>query len=256
MTGGGIQVVVCAGGLGTRIAGWARYVPKEFYPVDGRPGIVHLLEEIAQPGPAEVVIVCHPYYEAFTRWAGEALGQQGHDSYSRAAGLPATAVPAELTVTFITQRGPYADLTSVLNGASHFAAAGDLYVAFADNLYRGGNPLAALRAAPPDHPAVLARAYRRELAACRGVIVAVQQDGYLLMDDLVENPDHPQPVPWSSGTAPAACFFWKAGHVSPPASSASPAPTRRPQAQNPSWRWPSPPTPAPTPSSRSPPARS
>jgi UTP-glucose-1-phosphate uridylyltransferase len=188
MTGGGIQVVVCAGGLGTRIAGWARYVPKEFYPVDGRPGIVHLLEEIAQPGPAEVVIVCHPYYEAFTRWAGEALGQQGHDSYSRAAGLPATAVPAELTVTFITQRGPYADLTSVLNGASHFAAAGDLYVAFADNLYRGGNPLAALRAAPPDHPAVLARAYRRELAASRGVIAAVQQDGHLLMYDLAEKP--------------------------------------------------------------------
>jgi UTP-glucose-1-phosphate uridylyltransferase len=41
-----IRVVVCAGGLGTRIAGWARYVPKEFYPVEGRPGIVHLLEEI------------------------------------------------------------------------------------------------------------------------------------------------------------------------------------------------------------------
>ena len=39
----------------------ARYIPKEFYPVDGRPGIVHLLEEIAALGPAEVVIVCHPY---------------------------------------------------------------------------------------------------------------------------------------------------------------------------------------------------
>jgi UTP-glucose-1-phosphate uridylyltransferase len=174
--------VVCAGGLGTRTASWARYIPKEFYPVDGRPGIVHVLEEIAEAGPAEVVIVCHPYYDAFTRWAREAFSQQGHDSYSRSARLPAAASPAaRLTVTFITQRGPYADLTSVLNGADHLAATGDLYVAFADNLYRGNNPLASLRAGPPGHPAVLARAYQRELAASRGVITAIHQDGHLVM---------------------------------------------------------------------------
>ena len=36
MTGSAaLQVVVCAGGLGTRIAGWSRYVPQEFYPVAG-----------------------------------------------------------------------------------------------------------------------------------------------------------------------------------------------------------------------------
>ncbi len=154
-----LQVVVCAGGLGTRIAGWARYIPKEFYPVGGRPAIVHLLEEITQAGPADIVIVCHPYYQAFTQWASTALSQPGHDRYTRAAQLsppsPATAQPA----AFITQRGPYADLTSVLNGADHLAAPGDLYVAFADNLYPGDNPLTALRAAPPGQPAVLARAY-------------------------------------------------------------------------------------------------
>jgi dTDP-glucose pyrophosphorylase len=33
-----VRVVVCAGGLGTRIADWARYIPKESYPVEGRPG--------------------------------------------------------------------------------------------------------------------------------------------------------------------------------------------------------------------------
>src|SRR5260370_18335628 len=73
-------------------------------------------------------------------------------------------------------------------GADHFAAGGDLYVAFADNLYRGTNPLATLRAAPPGHPAVLARAYQRELAASRGVITAVKRDGHLLIHDLADNP--------------------------------------------------------------------
>jgi UTP-glucose-1-phosphate uridylyltransferase len=101
-----IRVVVCAGGLGIRIAGWARYFPKEFYPVEGRPGIVHLLEEISALGPADVVIVCHPYYDAFTRWARAALSQDGHDSYLRAARLPAAACPAAaLTISFITQHG-------------------------------------------------------------------------------------------------------------------------------------------------------
>lgn len=77
----------CAGGLGTRIASWARFIPKEFYPVGGRPAIVHLLEEIAQAGPADVVIVCHPYYRVVTQWASIALSQPGHDHYTRAARL-------------------------------------------------------------------------------------------------------------------------------------------------------------------------
>ena len=89
-----VRVVVCAGGLGTRIPGWARYIPKEFYPVEGRPGIVHLLEEISVLGPAEVVIVCHPYYDAFTTWARAAFSPDGHDSYLHAARLPAAASPA------------------------------------------------------------------------------------------------------------------------------------------------------------------
>ena len=187
--GGAIQVVVCAGGLGTRIADWTRYIPKEFYPVGGRPGLAHLLDEIAQAGPAEVVIVSHPYYDAFTRWARTVLSERGHDTYARAVRLPtATSPAARLPVTFIPQCGPYADLTSVLNGADHLAAPGDLYVAYADNLYPGGNPLLALRAAPPAHPAVLARAYQPELAASRGVIAAVRRDGLLLMHDLAEKP--------------------------------------------------------------------
>lgn len=184
------RVVVCAGGLGTRIASWARYIPKEFYPVDGRPGIVHLLEEIAALGPAEVVIVCHPYYDAFTSWARAALSQDGHNSYHHAAQLPASkATPsAALTASFITQDGPYADITSVLNGARYLGPCEDLYVAFADNLYRGDNPLLALQAAPPGCPAVLARPYQPQLAASRGVIATRRHQGRLLMLDLAEKP--------------------------------------------------------------------
>jgi hypothetical protein len=76
-------------------AGWAQFIPKEFYPVGGRPGITRLLEEIGGVGPARVVIVYHPYYEQFAAWA-----RYAHE-------VPA-AVPAGL---------------SVLNGADHTGTA-------------------------------------------------------------------------------------------------------------------------------------
>ena len=190
MTGSdAVRVVVCAGGLGTRIASWARYIPKEFYPVDGRPGIVHLLEEIAALGPAEVVIVCHPYYRR-VHCLGVRRAQPARPRQLPPGGRPSPAALAggRLTVSFITQDGPYADITSVLNGAGYLASSGDLYVAFADNLYRGDNPLLALHAAPPGQLAVLARPYQPELAASRGVIAAVPRHGRLLMVDLTEKP--------------------------------------------------------------------
>jgi UTP-glucose-1-phosphate uridylyltransferase len=190
MTATGIpRVVVCAGGLGTRVASWTRYLPKEFYPVGGRPGIVYLLEEIAALGPAEVTVVCHPYYERFTAWARKAFSQDGHDSYDRAAQQPDLPPPAAaLTLRFITQRGPYADITSVLNGAGHLACREDLYVAFADNLYPGSNPLLALRAVTPGCTAVLARPYQRDGATSRGVVIARRDNGRWLMLGLAEKP--------------------------------------------------------------------
>lgn len=235
------RVVIAAGGLGIRVSGWSRYLPKEFYPVAGRPGIAHLLDEIAALAPAEAVLVYHPYYEPFAAWARVALSQRGHDSYLRAAGLARAAGPAaQVTLSFIPQHGLYADITSVLNGADHLAATGDLYVAFADNLYPAGNPLLDLRAAPPGHVAVLARGYNRELASARGVIAAIRHDGHLLVSELAEKPDPSRPANWNAGTAPRTCSCSKAGPGSPRSSSAPPAPASSQPAPNRNWHWRSP----------------
>jgi UTP-glucose-1-phosphate uridylyltransferase len=167
------QVVVAAGGLGTRVQKWAQFIPKEFYPVDGRPGIIHLLEEVATLGPARVVVVYHPYYEQFAAWARLVLGQHDHARYAHAVGQGVTAaVSPSLAVTFIPQHGPYADLTSVLNGSDYLAAQHDLYVAFADNLYSGPSPLPLLRDTPQAHVAVLASPYRPHLASRRGILIS------------------------------------------------------------------------------------
>jgi UTP-glucose-1-phosphate uridylyltransferase len=185
-------VVVAAGGLGTRVHQWARFIPKEFYPVNGRPGITHLLDEIAALGPARVVVVYHPYYEQFAAWARQVLGQHGHARYAHAARRDtAAAIPPNVAVTFIPQHGPYADVTSVLNGADHFAARHDLYVAFADNLYPGPSPLPLLRDTDPAHVTVLASPYHPRLAAHRGILITSPGPGHprtCTVSALVEKP--------------------------------------------------------------------
>jgi UTP-glucose-1-phosphate uridylyltransferase len=185
-----IQVIVAAGGLGTRVQPWSTFLPKEFTPVAGRPGLVHLLDEIAACGPAHVVIVYHPYYEPFIRWARTVLAPGATAGYRHAARLPPAPAPAreDLCVTFVRQHGRYADVTSVLNGADHLHA-GPVYVAFADNLYPAANPLLALTAAPAGD-AVLARPYDPTEAGHRGVLVVTQVGDRHVIADLVEKP-HP-----------------------------------------------------------------
>ena len=85
------------------------------------PGIAHLLEEIAALGPAEVVIVYHPYYEAFAAWARPDSAPQGQDSYHQAARIPTPGRPGSPS-RLVPQHGPYADITSVHNGADYLAA--------------------------------------------------------------------------------------------------------------------------------------
>ena len=187
------RVVVAAGGLGTRVAGWARFLPKEFLPVDGRPGIVHILEEIAQLGPAHAVIVHHPYYAPFAVWARQALCEDSRTRYLQAAGQDFTEPDRykHLLVEFVAQRGPYADLTSVFNAADHLATTpggpDELYVVFSDNLYPESRPLIDLAKAPAG-VSVLARPYRDDLAAQRGVIATTPGQRHRQVESLTEKP--------------------------------------------------------------------
>jgi UTP-glucose-1-phosphate uridylyltransferase len=210
-------VVVAAGGLGTRVHGWAQFIPKEFYPVGGRPGITRLLQEIAAAGPARVVIVYHPYYEQFAAWARQVLSPRDHSRYASAAGTQVSAaVPAGLTASLIPQDGPYGDLTSVFNGADHLAARTGLHVAFADNLYPGTSPLRLLRSACDGDVAdvaVLASRYRPALAPSRGILITSPgtRGEPRHVRALVEKRARRRPGPWNRSTGPGACSCSRAG---------------------------------------------
>lgn len=184
------QVVVCAGGLGTRVASWARHIPKEFQPVAGRPGILHLLDELTALAPVRVVVVYHPFYEPFIDWVKTTLGPGGQAAYHRAARLPRTTLPTheQLDLHFVSQQGRYADVTSVLNGVDHLRCREDVFVVFADNLYPDDNPSLALAGVPAGRAAVLVRPYHPAEAGHRGVIVSRRVDGELVVADLIEKP--------------------------------------------------------------------
>lgn len=185
-----VRVVIAAGGLGTRVASWAHVLPKEFQPVEGRPGLLHILDEIAAAGTMEAVLVYHRYYEPFIAWIRQVLRPGGGAGYRALAGL--TPEPdgghERLRLRFVRQHGAYADITSVLNGAAHLPA-GPLYAVFADNLYPAGNALALLCGAPADEAAVLARPFDAEQASHRGVIVTTGSGRYCRMAAVVEKPD-------------------------------------------------------------------
>jgi UTP-glucose-1-phosphate uridylyltransferase len=184
------RVVVAAGGLGTRVRDWSVFLPKEFSPVAGQPAITRLLSEISVLAPAHVVVVYHPYYEPFIRWARTVLASGASTRYHRTAGLPPPSPPPweQLDLSFTRQRGRYADVTSILNGAARLGR-GDLYTAFADNLYPDCNPMLALQASGPGE-SVLARPYDRAEASGRGVIITTEINGCRVMADLVEKPCH------------------------------------------------------------------
>ncbi|MFD0480390.1 hypothetical protein ACFQ0B_78915 [Nonomuraea thailandensis] len=57
------RVVIAAG---TRVPGVGPLPAQGVPPGPGQPGFVHLLEEIARLGPADALIIDHPYYDTFT----------------------------------------------------------------------------------------------------------------------------------------------------------------------------------------------
>uniref|UniRef100_A0AAU2VXP7 NTP transferase domain-containing protein n=1 Tax=Streptomyces sp. NBC_00008 TaxID=2903610 RepID=A0AAU2VXP7_9ACTN len=189
-------VVIAAGGLGTRVGSWSPYLPKELRPVCGRPGLAHIVDEVAAIGSDRAVVVHHPYYTPLIDWTRQVLAPGALARYrSLTNQLPAQPRAADhLQVDFIAQRGRYADVTSVLNGSEHLRT-GEFYVVFADNVDPTHTALSTLVAATPSAvPAVLAAPFDVGAASSHGVIVCAGEGPLKRMVGLVEKPDRDETI--------------------------------------------------------------
>ncbi|MEV5985993.1 hypothetical protein AB0L85_13335 [Streptomyces sp. NPDC052051] len=183
--------MIAAGGLGTRVGGWSPFLPKEFRPVDGRPGLLHVLDEVAATGIRRTVVVHHPYYTPFVDWVRQVLTPGTLARYRDLAGQapPTRSVTEGLPVEFIAQHGRYADVTSALNGSEYLGST-DVCVVFSDNVDPGHRALGDLvGAAEPGVPAVLAAEFDVRAASSHGVILCGGRGAVRTMCGLVEKPD-------------------------------------------------------------------
>ncbi|MFE3601337.1 sugar phosphate nucleotidyltransferase [Streptomyces sp. NPDC059142] len=190
MTAPPAGVVIAAGGLGTRVTGWTPFLPKEFRPVAGRPGLAHVLEETAVLGAERAVVVHHPYYAPLITWVRQAFAPGALARYQEVARQPVgPRPPAEMIrVDFIPQHGPYSDITSALNGSEHLGTA-DICLVYSDNVDPTHGALSALAAAStPGTPAVLAAPFDLRAASSHGVIVCSGTGPVRTMTALVEKP--------------------------------------------------------------------
>ncbi|GAA2138467.1 hypothetical protein GCM10009760_19820 [Kitasatospora kazusensis] len=184
-------VVIAAGGLGTRVAGWSPFLPKELRPIGGRPGLLHVLEETAATGAEHAVVVHHPYYAPLIDWTRQAVAPGALARYQELARQPVSGQPPteRMRVDFIAQHGRYADITSALNGAEHLRT-GDICLVFADNVDPAHAALSHLiTAASPRTPAILAAPFNVHAAASHGVIICTGTGPVRTMARLVEKPD-------------------------------------------------------------------
>lgn len=159
----------------------------------GRPGLAHIVDEVAAIGSDRAVVVHHPYYTPLIDWTRQVLAPGALARYRALTNqLPVKPRPADhLRVDFIAQRGRYADVTSVLNGAEHLRT-GEFYVVFADNVDPTHAALSALTETPLDTAAVLAAPFDVDAASNHGVIVCAGEGPVLRMAGLIEKPDRQQ----------------------------------------------------------------
>jgi UTP-glucose-1-phosphate uridylyltransferase len=185
------NVIIAAGGLGTRINEWARFIPKEFLPIGNQPGVVHLLEEVSALGPSNTYFVHHPYYERFIDWINYLLHDGGLQTYEAALGAQGkTARPVkfkDIDMHFVPQSHSYSDVGAVFSCLKQVNNK-PVYVVFADMLYLPVQPLKLLQKAARRDPLVMGRPFDMGNVANQGVIVTRKEPNGQRIIDIVEKP--------------------------------------------------------------------
>ena len=127
-----MKALIPAAGHGTRFAPFTKLIPKEMLPIGARPALARIVEEAAEAGVDEVVVITSPEKPLLKRWF--------------------EIEPAPVPITWIDQLEQKGLGHAVLQAADHFAGVTDgVLVLLGDALVSGGNASRAMAAVAKAH---------------------------------------------------------------------------------------------------------
>lgn len=138
--------IIAAGGLGSRMKTWSSFIPKEFLPLNHRPGIFYLLEELIRlQVQGRIVYVYNPYYEPFYKWVEELIVNKRIFEYNKLikkidSDIEFLLDKLPFSIEFIPEDGPYSDLSSIIT-CKEYIHNDNNYIIYADNVYINESPL-------------------------------------------------------------------------------------------------------------------
>lgn len=141
-----MKAVVLAAGYGTRFLPVTRCVPKEMLPIVDRPAIDLLVQELAEAGVTDLLVITSRRKKVLDDWFDRDPELEAVFAREGAADKLAKVRPPDLRVTFVRQQEMRGTGDAILM-ARDFAGDDPLIVAYPDDLFSGPNLTAQLVAA-------------------------------------------------------------------------------------------------------------
>ena len=169
-----MKALIPAAGHGTRFAPYTKLVPKELLPIGTRPALARIVDEAADAGADEVVIVTSPEKPLLKRWF--------------------EIEPAKVKVTWTDQLEQHGLGHAVLQAAPCFADETEpVLVLLGDALVSGGNASAAMAAISRAHggaSVIGCEEVSLDRVSRYGIMkpAAAEKDGAFRLADIVEKP--------------------------------------------------------------------
>ncbi|MEN0063159.1 MAG: UTP--glucose-1-phosphate uridylyltransferase [Myxococcota bacterium] len=191
---GRVKGVIVAAGYGTRFLPVTRVVPKELLPIVNRPALAYVVDEMAEAGIEEVLVITSRRKRAIEDWFDTDVELE-HRKGREALGIP------NVRATFVRQHEMKGTGHALLM-AETFAAGAPFVVAFPDDLFGAPNCSAQLIATwERTGCSVLACGDLTGRDVSRyGVVDASDDNGVLRVRRIVEKP--------AAGTEPSHLVSW------------------------------------------------
>ena len=170
-----MKALIPAAGHGRRFAPWTKLVPKELLPVGSRPAIAQIVDEAAQAGADEVVIVTSPEKPLLKKWF--------------------EIEPAKVKIKWANQLEQHGLGHAVLQAASLFEGENEpVLILLGDALVSGGNASKAMKeisAANGGASIIGCEEVPRDKVSRYGIMKPAQErtgDRFFRLGDIVEKP--------------------------------------------------------------------